>query len=350
MSTLTKTIGCELADGVLQEIVTRFEDAFSNRIIGYFVEGSFADQTAVATSDLDLVIVFREQFAASEKDAAALLVTALETNSSIELDIELTDEVSLQASADPMFKLGARLVYGMDIRETIPLMAITEWARRRMHAAYWLMVNVFERPRPVRAPLDFPRQGDPFYGYVNRPMRLADGREVLTTRNLIRVTGWIATARLAYEAQEYVVRKRECYSTYQRAIGDEWTSFLAQIDQRCRTDWHYRIPETAEEQQALRAILTKTLAYENHFLDVYRHFLLDELASPQHDAQLAALNFLNQIPFNDTKVIQTAQKLVTAQDVAVRTLAAEVHQRYDKGIGSSTRMLVALTAEACLML
>ena len=321
---LTHSTEYELADSVLQDIVARFEHVFPTRIIGYFVEGSYADQTAIATSDLDLVIVFRKHFALGEEEAAARIVTALEADSPIELDISLISEANLRQQGGTNFKLGSQLVFGEDIRASIPLMSVTAWARNRMHAAYWLMVNVFGRPHPVRAPLDFPKKDEPFYGYANRPMRLVDGRAVLTTRNLVRVTGWIATARIAHEAQEYVVRKRECYSTYQRAIGDEWTPLLARIDQYCRTEWHYRIPGSDKEQQELRDILTQTVAYENHFLQVYRHFLLSELASPHRDTQLAALNFLDQTVYADADVIQAVRGLVAAQDAEVRSIAEEV--------------------------
>ncbi|MEM7129443.1 MAG: nucleotidyltransferase domain-containing protein [Chloroflexota bacterium] len=300
------------ADNTLQEIVAHFEAAFPSRVIGYYLEGSYADGTAIPTSDLDLIVVFDGEFAYGEDEAATALIRTLEEFSPIELDIELIDEVTLRENANPMFKLGSQLVYGKDIRASIPLMSIEQWARQRMHAAYWLMINVFERPKPVHIPLEFPKPDAPFFGYINRPMRLTDGSEVMTTRNLIRVTGWIATARLAHEAREYVMRKRECYPTYQRVIGDEWTPLLSQIDQRVRTDWHYRIPESKVERQELCTLLEQTVAYENHFLGVYRQFVLGELNKSNHDARIEAINYLNGIPFSDPELeqaLQTAKKL-----------------------------------------
>lgn len=318
---LTKSTGYEQADLMLQKIVERFESTFPARMVGYYVEGSYADQTAVETSDLDLTVVFDERLSHKDEAIAEKLLADLEANSALELDISLIDEVTLRQRGDTSFKLGTRLVFGQDIRGSIPLMPLSDWARNRMHAAYWLMINVFERPHPVRAPLGFPREDDPFYGYANRPFQLADGREILTTRNLVRITGWIATARIAHEAQAYVVRKRNCYSTYEHLIGDEWTDLLAQIEQRCRTDWRYRIPESGKERDDLRMILTRTLAYENHFLGVYRCYLLSELGSNHTGAQLIALNFLNQIPFDDPTVMKAVRALEAVHDVEVRSAA-----------------------------
>lgn len=262
-------------------------------------------QTAVATSDLDLTIVFQEQFVTpAERQRAQEVVTACRQLSALELDITLTEEAEVRRGADPMFKLGARLLYGQEIRDALPLIPIEIWARQRMHAAYWLMINVFNRPKPVVAPLTFPDTQDPFYGYANRMIHLTDGGVIPTTRNLIRITGWIATARLAYEAQHYVVRKRDCISAYRSLINDEWTPLLAQIDLRCRSAWGYRVPSTTDEQMELGTILRDTLRFENHFLNCYRHFLLTQLISADLEAQQAARHLLQNTPYADPSILQ----------------------------------------------
>lgn len=307
---LQQSTASALADRTLQEIIAHFETVFPQRILGYYVEGSYADQSAVITSDLDLTLVFRQRFTdVEEQKHARQLATACQQMSALELDITLAEETSLYQHADPMFKVGARLVYGEEIRAAIPLIPITTWARQRMHAAYWLMINVFQRPQPVSAPLSFPDGHAPFYGYTTRMLRLADGSEVPTTRNLIRVVGWIATARMAYQAQHYVIRKRDCVASYRQTINDEWTPFLEQIDRRCRSTWQYRIPTTAVEQAEFLAILQNTLAFENHFLELYRHFLLAELTSSDQAAQQEALRILHHTELRDPEIQQAIAHL-----------------------------------------
>jgi predicted nucleotidyltransferase len=74
---LLHSTGDALADHVVLDVVNLFESALPQRVIGYFVEGSYADQTAVATSDLDLTIVFQEQFVTTaERQRAQEVVTA----------------------------------------------------------------------------------------------------------------------------------------------------------------------------------------------------------------------------------------------------------------------------------
>lgn len=126
-------------------------------MVGDFVEGSYAVQTAIAASDLDLTIVFRKQFVTTEARQRAQEVTeACRRLSALELDISLITEAELRSGADPMFRLDARLLYGQEIRHTIPLISIERWARQRIHAAYWLMSNVFNRPKPALPRLPFP--------------------------------------------------------------------------------------------------------------------------------------------------------------------------------------------------
>lgn len=321
--TLLHTTGDSRADVAIQGIIERFEHAFPQRIVGYYVEGSYADGSAVATSDLDLTLVFAAAFAsAAEQEHAQRVVAACQQHSTLELDITLTEEQQLQQhGADPLWKLGAWLLRGRDIREQIALVPITLWARQRMHAAFWLMINVFDRPQPVQAPLAWPQPDAPFYGYAARMLQLPDGTSLATTRDLVRVAGWIASARIAHEAQQYVTRKRDCAPTYRQTIGDNWTTLLDQIDQRCRTDWRYRIPDGADDQAELREIAHRMLAFENHFLSVYRRFLVAELSSADRDAQRTALQVLGRTFYADPAVVSIVHRLMAAEDTEVRAAA-----------------------------
>ncbi len=91
--TLTQSTGFPLADTVVRGIVTLFESVYPKRVIGYCVEGSCADQTAVSTSDLDLTLVFASSFAsAADQELARQLVQACGQLSALELDLTLADE------------------------------------------------------------------------------------------------------------------------------------------------------------------------------------------------------------------------------------------------------------------
>jgi predicted nucleotidyltransferase len=300
---LLASCGDSRVDDMVRGLIGSFEAAFPGRIRACYVEGSYADWTAVAASDIDLVIVFKDRFDGErERAAARRLGEQCSVLVAFELDLDLVDEAQLAEGAFPTLKLASRLLYGEDIRPRIPLLPIDTWTRERMRAAYWLIVKVFKRPAAVRRPLAYPRPDEEFYGYDQRTIVLPDGSQVRCTRDLIRVTGWAATALIALKAGIYVVRKHDCHEIYQRSIGDEWSDLLSNIYERCKSDWNYAIPEQPHDRRQLRAICARTLEFENHFLAIFREFVLGELRGGDAKARHDAAWLLGQIPYEDDAI------------------------------------------------
>ena len=307
---LVNLTGNTRVDQILSGTVGIFEAVFPERIGGYYVEGSYANRTGLTTSDIDMTTVFKDCFTGeAERTRAARLSDYCASLSAIQLDIAVVDEAELAQGMSPTLKLGSLFIYGEDRRNAWPLLSIEEWARRRMHAAYWLIVNVFNRPSVVLYPIDYPDSTGEFYGYDQRTVRLPDGSEVNSTRNLIRVTGWTATALIAFQARRYVARKSDCHQVYQRYINDEWTEVLSDIYDRCRNEWGYLIPETAEERQLLRDICARTLAFENHFLRIYKDFVLSQLRGVADQARCDAVRFLRRTPYQDGEISQALRAI-----------------------------------------
>ncbi len=307
--------GSRPVDAALRRIIAAFEVQFPGRVRGYYVEGSYADATGVPTSDLDLLILFADGFVPDEAAQARAVLTEQALVCALELDGTVLAEADMVVGVDPAFKYAARLVYGTDSRADLPLLPLAAWTRDRMHSSYGRLVWLTGRPPLVRPPLDYPDPADEFYGYVRRPLRLADGRLVPGTRDLIRLVGWAATARLAWETGTYVARKGDCARLYRAQIGDEWADLLDALYDQCRGRWAYRVPNTAAERTQLRAVCARTLAFENHFLAVYRRFVAAELAGAG-PAQAAALRILTAIPCDDP-AIQAAVAAAIGRDAGV---------------------------------
>lgn len=289
-------------DVTLRQVISGYEQAYPGQIVAYYIEGSYADQTALATSDLDLVIVFRRPFAQEADRRAAEQLWTPTPACPQEPDITVVDEASFQQGIRPNLKLGARLLYGEDVCKKYPLLPIVAWARERMHATYWLLISIYQRPTPVRLPLDFPAPGEEFYGYTRRTLQLPNGQEVPCTRNLVRTTGWAATALLALQASHYVARKRECARSYREQIGDEWSSLLEEIDHFCRDEWQYLIPAEPHARQRLRNICERVLAFERYFLTCYRSYLLAQLRSSEPEPVRFARWVQQQLPLDDAEI------------------------------------------------
>ena len=280
-----------------------FELSFPGRVSGYYLLGSHAEQSAVGSSDLDLELIFRGELAPDEGERAEELAQSCTLLCASELDIEVKDERQLAGGVWPNFKLSAKLIYGEDIRERLPLLPLIDWTRDRMHSSYWRLIHLFHRPLPLRQPLHYPEPEAEFFGYTNRPVQLPDGREVPSTRDLIRVTSWAATAILAWKAGRYVAGKRDCPRLYRECFpNEEGVALLEDIFEYCRDRWHYLLPEEPGERRRLRAICARTLTFEKHFLTVYKDFLLSELRGPAAIGRELALEMLARLPLEDEEV------------------------------------------------
>ncbi len=241
-------------------VIAAFERAFPGRLRACYLLGSYADASAIATSDLDLTLIFAGAFRSpDERDATWRLASVCAEQAPVELDIEIEDEETLSYGAGPNLKLASAHIYGTDIRDQIPLVPLAEWTRDRMHTSWWRVARLFARPAVITPPLEYPEPDQPFLGYTRRTIRLADGSEEPSTRDLIRLTGWAATALLALQCGVYAARKREAHTLYHERIGGPWDTLIADVYNLCRTRWSYRIPEAPEDRARLRELCERTL-------------------------------------------------------------------------------------------
>ncbi len=329
--TLSASVGSTTTDAIIRGVIGIFETAFAGRIRSCYVEGSYADGSAVAMSDIDLTVVFKDRFVGdAEREAATRLAGYCAAVSGVELDIELADDVQLAAGVYPSLKDGSLCPYGVDRRAEFRLLPLEEWTRQRMHAAYWLLVTVFDRPRVVVPPLRYPDPADTFFGYTRRTVRLPTGAEAPSTRDLIRVTGWIATALLAQRAGVYVARKSDCARAYRRSIGDEWASLLDAIYRRCRGEWGYLVPTAEADRRELRALCMRALHFENHFLTIYKDYLLAQLRSADDIAPHRALWVLEHVTYCDESVRLAVHTIGDRDDQEMRQAAERVQAILDR--------------------
>ena len=301
-STLLTSTGNARADDALRALVAACEAVLPGRLRSVYVTGSYGDETALASSDLDVTLVFAGHLTAEERAAAEGAVGSVARDCGVEMDASVAGEDELARGVPPLLKLGGRCVWGEDRRGAMPPVPIEQWARERMHAAYWLIVNIFGRPVPVSLPLRYPDASDQFFGYARRTVRLADGREVPSTRDLIRVTGWAATALIALHGRAYVARKREMPAAYRRYVGDEHAALHEDISYWCRGQWSYLIPDDVAGRARLRDLCARTLAFENRFLAEYREWVLGELRSLDGDARQSARKMLGRVPLADVAI------------------------------------------------
>ncbi len=309
-------------------VISAFERAFPGRLRACYTLGSYADASAIVTSDLDLTLIFAGAFVShDERDAARRLASACAEQTKIELDIEIEDEETLSYGAGPNLKLASAHIYGLDIRDQLPLVSLAEWTRDRMHSSWWRIARLFARPAVITPPLEYPEPAQPFLGYTRRTVRLSKGRMVPSTRDLIRLTGWAATALLALQCGIYVPSKRVAHTLYHEHIGDPWDTLIADIYDLCRTRWSYLIPDAQEDRARLRGLCECTLLFERHFLARYNPYLIAELQSGGEGA-LKACEVMRRVPVFDATVLRELRCLASEGASDVQEAAHEALSAY----------------------
>lgn len=297
-----------------RSVIAAFERAFPGRLRACYTIGSYADGSALATSDLDLTIIFASVFASpAERDAAQRLASVCAEQTPIELDIEVEEEEELMREASPNLKLASVHIYGIDIRDRMALVPLERWTRDRMHSSWWRIARLFARPAAITPPLEYPEPAQPFLGYTRRVIRLADGREVPSTRDLIRLTGWAATALLALECGVYVARKRDVHPLYHERIGGPWDALISDIYTMCRSRWSYLIPDDQAERAQLCDLCEHTLLFERHFLARYTQYLISELQAGGVRATVAC-DVMRRAPLVDRDILQELRALAHADE------------------------------------
>src|SRR4051812_15375051 len=90
---LLASTGSKKVDDLLKGILILFQDAFPGRIRSCYLAGSYADGSVVATSDLDLKLVFKGEVAPEER--LRRIEAACELMSPLQMDFTLVGDERL---------------------------------------------------------------------------------------------------------------------------------------------------------------------------------------------------------------------------------------------------------------
>ena len=288
---LLNSTGNQRVDNILRGVIGIFETVFPDRIRGYYLVGSYADGTAISTSDIDMKILFKNRFRDNieRKNSQQICEYCFGLISPIAGDVTAKDEETAFSTSTLQLRIkaGSLLVYGEDIRDQISLPPLDQSIRDVMFRAYVFCFTDRLRPN-LKArvyPLDYPDPSDEFYGYTYKG----------GTTVFISVVSAVATAIVASKAKKYVFTKNDSLKLYKKYINDEWTVLLEAASEKIRKQWEYQIPENRDERQQLREICRQALAFENHFLIIYKDFLLTELRDAEDKDKLLAVKRLGEI-------------------------------------------------------
>src|SRR5262249_804102 len=188
-------------------------------------------------------------------------------------------------------------LYGMDIRPQIPRKPVTAHIRDLMHSMYDLLARVRGNPPRLTVPLAYPDAVGKLYGYDQRRIRHGDDLRSVGTKDLVTNVLAIANVLTLRESGRYVGtgKKADIPEQYRQWVADQWTELVTDIYHSCRHRWGYGVPTTVAEQAHLRSLCHDVLSFENHFLSVYRDYLLEELQHPDVAVVRSTIKRLGQL-------------------------------------------------------
>lgn len=331
--TLIQSTGIAHIDSILCDIVQQVELELTDRIRGCYLVGSYAVGEAVATSDLDVVVVCSSNLNAADKQRFTSIQAECRRLSPLELDLKFISEIHLFSTGSVRFHKDSLLLYGEDIRADVPEKSVTEHIRDSLYAQYDLFARVRSHLPLLTVPLSYPDPQGQFYGYDQRRLRTTGGVEHPGIKDLALIVFGAASALTLLKAGRYVgtSRKSEIASHYRSQIGDEWTSLVEAVDEQCRKQWAYLIPSDLEQQQQLRVLCEQTLGFENHFLNEYKAYLLTHLPQAEPFVQLRYVQRLKQLIYADRAIADLLKTLEQSYDADIRKAATETLKHYSEG-------------------
>lgn len=300
-------------DEIIRGIIGITELIFPEQVRGYYLTGSYGNGSAVASSDLDLCVIFKGETLQTNRERLRKIYDCCGRISSISLDIVAYSEVEIREGGRIWLRK-TQWLFGDDIRATVPQLPLVDYVRIFMHAPYSFFARARNQIEVLTFPLDHPDPIGAWLGYDRRHTRTLDGRDVPGTHELLTGTFWSASALILRRSGVFAHGKQECVKLYRTHINDEWSDLLETIYQKCRIEWLYFIPDSPADQRLLRDLCHQALAFHNHFLTQYKDFLLTDLQSKDASAQLLAAQRLGKILYPDQQVFDKLSQLHANQN------------------------------------
>lgn len=291
-------------DHAIRGIVSLFEVVFPGRIRSYYLVGSYSVGSATSLSDIDIRIIFKDDFGPGEEEQMHRVRYVCRLLCPIAIDCPPLSEKRLFHDEawlhEPLgIKSYGRLLYGADIQDQFSEPAFSAYLRNVTTVPVTQFARI-RRQEKVSYPLAYPDPMGEFYGYDDRIGPV--WAKVPSTKTLVHMIGFAATCLLAFRAGQMVTQKSDWLKLYREKINDEWTHLLETLYVQCKEVWSYTIPDNEAERHQLREICAEVLAFENYYLSCYHRYLLHELQSGQHARRQFAYDRLKEIEFPDDEL------------------------------------------------
>jgi predicted nucleotidyltransferase len=263
--------GHQQVDDILHGTIGILETTLPDRIRAYYLHGSFANGSGIETSDIDLFLVAKGKFTAQEREKIQHIMHFGSLFSPFMVEMIALDEDTLLENGHFRIKSASKLLWGEDLRANIPEQTLDQYLHMYARFPFIYIAQMLRHSETVTYPLSYPQPTGEFYGYDQQLLPPANV-EQHNIKKLVTCVCWITTVLIAWHAGKTVTGKRASVEMYRKYVNDEWTTFIEEMYEWGNEQWHYLIPQKAEERQRLRKLCAQALAFENHYLSKYEKY------------------------------------------------------------------------------
>jgi hypothetical protein len=250
-------------EGLLPEVCQRFLSAFPERIRGIYLLGSRALGCAIASSDLDLAIVFRGTAEPPLRKEAQDLAAEIRRSTPLVVELTVLDEPEIQQGVRPYLKIG-KLLAGQDVLRDSPLKPKAELLGYFAYSSFYFSWVIRSKPAILPYPLAYPDPAGEFYGYEQNGIWTGEKTFRPGLGLLVNLAASIANFRLAREAGEFVPNKSLTVAAYRKRFpADPLGQWVQEVFELGRERWPGAIPGDEKDRRTLADLCRRSLAFEN---------------------------------------------------------------------------------------
>jgi hypothetical protein len=240
--------------------------AFPDRVASVYLLSSRADGTAIATSDVDVAVVFKASIASDERRTIKTVLDAVQNISPVMLDVVVTSEREIERGIAPTLQQ-YRLLSGPDLLKDRPLRPRSELMLFYAGLVVHFIQAIRREQGSIRFPLSYPRDALGYCGYERFGTRTADGEYAPGLNILVTLVLAIASYRLAARAEIYTAAKSQTIPNYQKHLpGDPWLPMFVELRTVGRDKLAGRLPPEGPDRNRLQYWCPRVLELENEFL------------------------------------------------------------------------------------
>jgi hypothetical protein len=254
----------------------QFHAALAQRIVlgcrpeepGLYLLGSHVEGSTVATSDVDLAVVFGRPIDSAIRKKISDVLSAIQRETPILLDGIVLDSDETTRGLTPNL-IRARLLGGPDLLAMRPLRPQPELMLYYVGLVMGFMQLSHSRSiaGQLSLPIRAPDPGDRYLGYTQIGIRIGNGQYRPGVSLLVKLVLAIASFRLALLKGIFVMNKQEAAARYREALPDDpWQPLIQHVYELGRVQLAGELPMNPEHQTQLESCCGQVAALENDFV------------------------------------------------------------------------------------